>query len=149
MYDKKKLKLKKFYFHPITVFLFLTILTIIASGILSIFETQATYNTINISTKELEPTLVTVENLLSFDGLKFIISNAARNFLSFGPLGMLLISLIGLSVAEGTGFIETLTKRHISKLPKFTLTFLLIFISGFYIFCVYVFILYYIFSIPN
>ena len=69
MYDKKKLKLKKFYFHPITVFLFLTILTIIASGILSIFETQATYNTINISTKELEPTLVTVENLLSFDGL--------------------------------------------------------------------------------
>lgn len=129
MYDKKKLKLKKFYFHPITVFLFLTILTIIASGILSIFETQATYNTINISTKELEPTLVTVENLLSFDGLKFIISNAARNFLSFGPLGMLLISLIGLSVAEGTGFIETLTKRHISKLPKFTLTFLLIFIS--------------------
>ena len=42
---------------------------------------------------------------------------------------MLLISLIGLSVAEGPGFIETLTKRHISKLPKFTLTFLLIFIS--------------------
>lgn len=129
MNDKRKLKLKKFYFHPITVFLFLILLTVVASGILSAFETQATYNTININTKELEPTLVTVENLLSFDGLKFIISNAAKNFLSFGPLGMLLISLIGLTVAEGTGFIETLTKRHISKLPKFTLTFLVIFIS--------------------
>lgn len=129
MNDKRKLKLKKFYFHPITVFLFLILLTVLASGILSAFETQATYNTININTKELEPTLVTVENLLSFDGFKFIISNAAKNFLSFGPLGMLLISLIGLTVAEGTGFIETLTKRHISKLPKFTLTFLVIFIS--------------------
>lgn len=129
MNDKRKLKLKKFYFHPITVFLFLILLTVITSGILSAFETQATYNTININTKELEPTLVTVENLLSFDGLKFMISNAAKNFLSFGPLGMLLISLIGLTVAEGTGFIETLTKRHISKWPKFTLTFLVIFIS--------------------
>lgn len=129
MNDKRKLKLKKFYFHPITVFLFLTLLTVVMSGILSIFETQATYNTINISTRDLEPTLITVENLMSFDGLKFMISNAAKNFLSFGPLGMLLISLIGLTVAEGTGFIETLTKRHISKLPKFTLTFLVIFIS--------------------
>lgn len=129
MHDKRKLKLKKFYFHPITVFLFLILLTVVMSGILSAFETQATYNTININTKELKPTLVTVESLLSFDGIKFIISNAARNFLSFGPLGMLLISLIGLSVAEGTGFIETLTKRHISKIPKTTLTFLVIFIS--------------------
>lgn len=129
MHDKRKLKLKKFYFHPITVFLFLILLTVVASGILSAFETQATYNTINMSTKELEPTLVTVENLLSFDGLKFLISNAARNFLSFGPLGMLLISLIGITVAEGTGFIETLTKRHISKMSKFALTFLVIFIS--------------------
>lgn len=129
MYDKRKLKLKKFYFHPITVFIFLIFLIMVLSGILAVFETQATYNTININTKELEPTLVTVENLLSFDGLKFLISNATKNFLSFGPLGMLLISLIGLSVAEGTGFIETLTKRHISKLPKFTLTFLVLFIS--------------------
>lgn len=129
MHDKRKLKLKKFYFHPITVFLFLILLTVVASGILSAFETQATYNTINMNTKELEPTLVTVENLLSFDGLKFLISNAARNFLSFGPLGMLLISLIGITVAEGTGFIETLTKRHISKMSKFALTFLVIFIS--------------------
>jgi len=129
MNDKRKLKLKKFYFHPITVFLFLILLTILLSGILSAFEAQATYNTININTKELEPTLITVENLLSFDGIKFLISNATKNFLSFGPLGMLLISLIGLTIAEGTGFIETLTKRHLSKIPKATLTFILILIA--------------------
>jgi len=129
MNEKRKLKLKKFYFHPITVFLFLIILTVVVSGILSAFETQATYSVININTKELEPVLVTVENLLSFDGLKFIISNAARNFLSFGPLGTILISLIGLTIAESTGFIETLTRRHISKIPKYPLTFLIIFIS--------------------
>ncbi len=129
MLDKRKLKLKKFYFHPITVFLFLTFLVVVLSGILSLFQTQATYNTVNINTLELEPTLVVVENLFSFDGLKFMISNASKNFLSFGPLGMLLLSLIGITIGEGTGFIETLTKRHISKMSKAGLTFLVIFLA--------------------
>lgn len=129
MKNKGKLKLKKFYFHPITVFIFLTFLVVLLSFILSLFQTQATYNTVNINTKELEPTLVTVENLLSFDGIKFMISNATKNFLSFGPLGMLLLSLIGLTVAEGTGFIETLTRRHISKASYPTVTFIFLFIS--------------------
>ena len=129
MNDRRKLRLKKFYFHPITMFLVLTLVVILLSGLLALFQTQATYNTVNVNTNELEPTLITVENLVSFDGLKFIISNAAKNFLSFGPLGMLLLSLIGITIAEGTGFIETLTKRHLSKIPKNTLTFFLIFIA--------------------
>ena len=129
MLEKKKLRLKKFYFHPVTVFLVLIFVTIILSGILSIFQIQATYNTVNPNTLELEPILVTVENLFSFDGIKFIISNAAKNFLSFAPLGTLLISLIGLTVAEGTGFIEMLTRRHISKFNKYFVTFLVLFIS--------------------
>lgn len=129
MKDKKRLRLKKFYFHPITVFIFLTFLVVLLSGLFSVLELQATYNIVNVNTKDLEPTLVTVENLLSFDGIKFIISNAAKNFLSFGPLGMLLLSLIGITVAEGTGFIETFTKRHLSKIPKSTMTFLVILIA--------------------
>ena len=129
MKDKRKLKLKKFYFHPITVFLVLILVVILLSGILSWLQVQATYNEVNANTNELEPQLIAVENLCSYDGAKFIISNAAKNFLSFGPLGMLLISLLGLTVAEGTGFIETLTRRHLSKVNRYVLTFLLIFIA--------------------
>ena len=129
MKEKRKLKLKKFYFHPVTVFLFLTFITIILSGILSAVEMQGTYNVVNANTKELEPTLVAVEYLLSYDGIKFIISNAAVNFLSFGPLGMLLISLLGIIIAEGTGFISTFTKRYISKIPKTTFTFIVLMIA--------------------
>ena len=129
MRDRRKLRLKKFYFHPITMFLVLTLFIILLSGLLSLLEVQATYNIVNVNTKELEPTLITVENMLSFDGIKFMISNAAKNFLSFGPLGMLLLSLIGITVAEGTGFIETFTRRHLSKIPKSTMTFLVIFVA--------------------
>lgn len=129
MNDKRKLKLKKFYFHPITVFLFLILATLVLSAILSAFQMQATYNTININTNELEPTLVAVENLLSFDGMKFIIGDAVKNFISFAPLGTLLLALIGITVAESSGLIEALSKRHLSKMPKATLTFLVIFIA--------------------
>ncbi len=96
MHERGKLRLKKFYFHPVTMFIVLLFFTMFISWILSLFETQATYNTINTNTNELEPVLITIENMLSFDGLKFIISDAAKNFLSFAPLGSLLISLIGL-----------------------------------------------------
>ena len=129
MYEKGKLRLKKFYIHPIVIFLFLTFFVVILSAILSLLQVRATYNTVNVNTNELEPVMVAVENLLSFDGIKFMISNATKNFLSFAPLGTLLISLIGLTVAEGTGFIETLTRRHLSKMPKYALTFLVLFIS--------------------
>lgn len=129
MKKNKKLKLKKFYFHPITVFIALSFIVILLSGILSKLEMQATYNTVNKNTKELEATIVAVENLLSFDGMKFIISNASKNFMSFAPLGMLLISLIGLCVAEATGFIEGFSRKYIRKLSNVQLTFIVIFLS--------------------
>ena len=129
MKEKRKLKLKKFYFHPITVFLFLTLLMMILSGILSVFEMQATYNTINPNTNDLEPTLVAVKNLFSFDGMKFLIGDATTNFISFAPLGTLLLALIGITIAEATGFIETLSKRFFKKMPKEVFTFIIIFIA--------------------
>lgn len=129
MKEKKKYHLKKFYFHPITVFVVLSLVVVLLSGILSKFEMQATYNIINANTKELESTIVSVENLLSFDGMKFIISNAATNFISFAPLGMLLISLIGLCIAEATGFIEAFSRKYIRKLSSIQLTFIIIFVA--------------------
>ena len=66
MKEKKKLKLKKFYFHPITVFLLLTIFVIILSAILSGLQMQGTYSEINTQTYKLNSTLVTVNNMAKF-----------------------------------------------------------------------------------
>ncbi len=129
MRDRKKLRLKKFYFHPITIFIVLSIVVVLCSFILSKVEMQATYNTINANNQELEAQIIAVENLLSFDGMKFIISNALTNFISFTPLGMLLISLIGISIAEATGFIEVFSKKYLRKLNHTKLTFIVLFIA--------------------
>lgn len=129
MKEKKKLKLKKFYLHPITVFILLTLLTVILSGIFSVLGIQASYSTINSSNNQLENVLVTVENLFSYDGLKYIISNAAKNFISFTTLSTLLISLIGFSIASASGLFDAFIKKYMSKMSNFQITFLLIFIA--------------------
>ncbi len=129
MHNRRKLKLKKFYFHPITVYLILTFLLLILSAILSAFQMQATYSTISPTTNELETTLVSVENMLNFDGMKYIFSNAMTNFLSFAPLGMLLLTLFGLSIAKSTGFLDTLCKRVLIKIDKKILTFIIVFLA--------------------
>lgn len=126
---KKTLKLKKFNIHPIFMFIILTIVVVILSGIFSVLQIQATYNKINANTLELETVLLTVENLLNYDGLKFIISNAAKNFAGFTPLSNLLISLIGLSVAYATGLIDAFTKRITLNIDNKKLTFIIILIA--------------------
>ena len=95
MKEPGKLRLKKFYIHPITMYIAMSLVLMVITLILSLFEAQATYNTINVNTNELEPVLIAVENLLSFEGIKFLISESAKNFLSFGPLGTFLLTSIG------------------------------------------------------
>jgi len=126
---KKKLKFKKFYFHPITTFILLTIFVVILSGILSACGMYATYLKINVSTGKLESTLVAVENLFNYDGIKYIISEAVKNFISFTTLSTLMISLIGLGVAKSTGFLDTFIKRKLIKIDNKKITFLLILLA--------------------
>ena len=125
----KRLRLRKYYFHPITIYIILIFALIILSSIFSVLQMQSTYRIVNENTLELDPTLIAVENLLSFNGFKFFISNTVKNFLSFGPLSSLIVSLIGITVAESTGLIETVSKKYLRKIPKSTLTFIVIFIA--------------------
>lgn len=129
MKERKRLRLKKFYLHPVTTFILLTFLVVVLSGIFSLFGMQATYPTLNATTGQLENTLVTVENLFSFDGLKYIISNAAKNFISFTTLSTLLISLIGLGIAQATGLIDAFIKRVLVKIDNKKITFIIIFLA--------------------
>ena len=129
MKEKKKWKFRKLYLHPVTMFVILTILVIILSGILSLFGVQATYNKLDPTTGTLEKTLVTVENLFNYDGIKYIVSNAAKNFISFTTLSTLLISLIGLSIAQATGLLDTFIKRVLIKIDNKKITFILILLA--------------------
>lgn len=124
-----KRKLKKFKLYPATSFILLTIFIIILSAILSFFDVQATYNKLDLNNIQLKSTLVVVKNMLSYDGVKYIISNAAINFISFTPLSMMLISLLGISVAVSSGFFDIFIKRNLGEINTKFITFLLLFIA--------------------
>lgn len=113
----------KILLHPIMTFLLFTALVVILSGILDFFDASVTYNKINLKTGSYESTLVTVESLLNLSGVKYIFSNTVANFVSFTPLSMLLIVLIGIGIMDRSGFLDTmffvLTKRLSKRIVTF------------------------------
>ena len=130
MFDVKiKKKFRRRTFNPITAYFLLTILVIVLSGVFSLFNFQTTYNIVDSNKLEYIQVTSTIENLFSFDGLKYIVSNAARMFISFAPLSMFLIASISLAVAEASGFIDILFRRVFAKLNNGILTFIVVLIA--------------------
>lgn len=130
--DKKtklKLRLKKRTFNPVTTYILLTLLVIVISGILSLFNFQTTYNIVDSAKVEMTQVTASVTNLFSFDGLKYIVGNATKNFISFAPLSMFLVAAIGLAVSEASGFFDVLFRRIFNKLSNNMLTLLVVFIA--------------------
>ncbi len=121
----KKKKNKKLKLHPITSFIILIVATVILSAILSLFNISASYDSVNLNTNELEQTIVTVTNMLTYYGIKSMISNAQANFISFTTVSTLIITLIGIGVAEETGLIQTFLKRKLARINPKLITFLL------------------------
>ena len=129
MNKKKKLKLKKIKLHPISTYLILIAVTIILSWLLSILNFQTTYSTVSSVDLSMVQNTVKVENLLSFTGLKYIISNATKNFISFAPLSMFLLMAIAMSIMDSSGCLEFWNKKVFSKINNKILTFFIIFIA--------------------
>ena len=69
---------------PVSTIIILTAVMAILSLILSMigFQGNKTY----IGTDSLETSLVVVKNIISLDGIKYIIGNIVTNFISFKPL---------------------------------------------------------------
>ncbi len=126
---KIKRKFRRRTFNPITSYLLLTVFVIVLSGILSLFNFQTTYNIVDNAKLEYVQVNATIENLFSFDGLKYIVGNATKMFISFAPLSMFLIASIGLAIAEASGFMEITFRRIFSKLSNNFLTFLVVLVA--------------------
>ena len=61
---------------------------------------------------------VTVNSLLSKEGVQYLFNSAVTNFTGFAPLGTVLVALLGVGLAEGTGLIGTLLKKLVMSTPK-------------------------------
>ncbi|MBB3345268.1 AbgT family transporter [Luteimonas sp. RC10] len=67
-------------------------------------------------------TPIQIVNQLSGESLTAFMANMVRVFLGFAPLGVVLVAMLGLGVAEHTGFINAALRSVLSVTPKMLLT---------------------------
>ncbi len=91
---------------PVLVIGLMTLAIAVLSFVFSMLEIEGSQTTIANGT--LESSLVTVKNVLSVEGLRFIIGNAVSNYKLLEPLVYLIISLIGIGICEKSGFLKVL-----------------------------------------
>lgn len=106
---------------PITMFLGLAIIVTIISAICSAAGVSAV-NPADGSTIE-------VFNLLSLDGIRYLWTNVITNFSGFAPLGMVLVAVIGSSVAEKSGFLVAVMVNFLGKAKGWIVTMVIMFLG--------------------
>ena len=107
--------------HPATLFAIFAVTTILLSGVASYFGWQA----VHPGTGE---TIESV-NLISVEGLHRILLNLVHNYTDFAPLGIVMVAILGIGIAESSGLINAGIRLLVLSAPKRLLTFILV-LSG-------------------
>jgi len=105
--------------HPATLFALFALLVILMSGITSLFHLSVEHPGTG---ETIEPV-----NLITIEGLHRIIEEMVTDFTGFAPLGVVLVAMLGIGIAESTGFIGTALRLMVLKSPKKILTFVIVF----------------------
>ncbi|MDX3775078.1 AbgT family transporter [Chromatiaceae bacterium AAb-1] len=92
--------------HPVTLFALFGLMVVLGSGIAAYFDVSAIDPRPEGAAGRAPDGIITVVNLVSVEGLQRIVSNLVTNFTSFPPLGVVLVALLGVSIAEHSGLIS-------------------------------------------
>ena len=114
--------------HPLMTYVLLIVVTITLSGILQLLDAQATFYRVNNVTLDLIPDIEVVKSLFNLSGIKYIFTNTVSNFASFTVLSNLIILLMGISIMDKSGFLQTAITLTTKKLKKTTVTFFFVLI---------------------
>ncbi|WFA09332.1 AbgT family transporter [Tissierella sp. Yu-01] len=111
--------------HPVTLFVLFSLIVIVVSAIAEAANLSVVYD--KFVDGELVPVTVEAVSLLNADGLRMILTNAVSNFTSFAPLGTVLVAMLGVGVAEGTGLIQAALRKLVLSTPKKLITAVVVF----------------------
>jgi aminobenzoyl-glutamate transport protein len=105
--------------HPATLFFLFAVAVVFLSGIASMFD----FEVVHPGTKE----IIKPFSLLSIEGLHLILTKMVVNFTGFAPLGTVLVAMLGIGIAEGSGLIGTGLRLLVVSAPRKLLTFVIVF----------------------
>lgn len=109
--------------HPFLLFVYLVALLMLATALLSWFNITVT-NPVNGE-------VIHVKNLLSREGIQWILPNIIKNFSGFTPLGAILTLVLGAGLAERVGLLQALMYKIASKVQARYASYMVLFLAFF------------------
>ena len=89
--------------HPATLFFLLTVMVVLVSWILEIYGICVTHP----QTGE----VICVQSIISHEGIRWLLRHIVTNFTGFAPLGMVIVTMFGIGVAEHSGFLQACIRK--------------------------------------
>jgi aminobenzoyl-glutamate transport protein len=108
--------------HPAVLFFGLIGILVLLSVVFSWLGTSVSYQRINQEMHQVEKVTTAVRSLLSADGIRFIVTSVVPNFINFGPVGIILVAMIGVGLAEKSGLIQALIRKIVLVAPRYAIT---------------------------
>jgi len=105
--------------HPATLFALFALAVLLFSGLAFLLDWSAVHP---VTHEVVHPV-----NLLSKEGLHRVLLMMVNNFTGFAPLGIVLVAMLGIGIAEASGLIAAFIRLLILSAPKRLLTFVIVF----------------------
>jgi aminobenzoyl-glutamate transport protein len=115
--------------HPAIIFFILIAIVIVLSVIFAAFGTTVTYEGYDEAAGDIIEQTSTVRSLLSADGIRFMVTSPVANFLGFTGVGVILVAMIGVGLAEESGLIATLVRKLVAIAPRSVFTFMIVMVG--------------------
>lgn len=105
--------------HPVTLFALFALGVILLSGVADWLGWSAPDPRPKGAAGRAPGGIIEPVSLLTGDGLRMIVENMVRNFTGFAPLGVVLVALLGVGVAEHSGLISAVVRGIVLKAASY------------------------------
>jgi aminobenzoyl-glutamate transport protein len=113
--------------HPAAIFVILMVLVILLSHLFHVLGASVTYQSVNPETDKVEQVTTTARSLLTGDGIRFMYENVVKNFMNFNAVGVIIVAMLGVGVADSSGLVGASIRKLVLVVPRKALTYVLVF----------------------
>ncbi|PYZ95717.1 aminobenzoyl-glutamate transporter [Alteribacter lacisalsi] len=106
--------------HPVTLFALFALMVVLASGLFAALGTAVQH-------PDPDEGVIQVESLMTVEGVQYMFESAVDNFVGFAPLGTVLVTMLGIGIAERSGLISAALRAMVMSVPKQLITAALVF----------------------
>ncbi|MBV8398898.1 MAG: AbgT family transporter, partial [Acetobacteraceae bacterium] len=115
--------------HPAMIFVILMAVVVVLSHLFYLMGLRVTYQVVNTQTDKVETATTAARSLLTTDGIRFMFTGVVQNFMNFNAVGVIIVAMVGVGVAEGAGLVNALIRKLVIVAPRGRLTYILVFVG--------------------